>query len=130
MIFQSDRLITFSDSDLAGFMFFAKAFDLAHQTLEQFISQSPIGWENWFRNSDFKVPLRHAEADFYAPILPGQTLNLQLHLKKIGDSSIHFSTQFFNEQTLCCDVITVHTFVSPDMKQKMAVPQFIIDSLS
>lgn len=127
---QLNKKIFFSQSDLAGFMFFSKAFELSHETIEDFISTTKIGWEGWFKNPNFKIPIRNAQANYFAPIIPGQIIKIELDIKKTTETSIVFISQFFHNNALCCEVETVHCFVDKTMTKKIPIPNSILEALN
>lgn len=117
--------IPFHLSDSAGILFFGHVFTLAHQAYEQFvIHQLECPWEQWFRNSDWIVPIKHAEADYHSPIAAGQDCRFDITIDSVATTSFTLSTSLFQER-LCCTVKTVHVFCDPRTKQKIPIPSHL-----
>lgn len=126
-LFEVEQFISFSDGDPAGIVFFANIFEIAHKTLELFkISEN--SWDSWFNDSQHGWPLRHAEAEFLAPIRVGRNVRTLLFLEKQGNRSIKFRCEIFQgggqrvnhsapsgeantSDVLCAIVKTVHVKV-------------------
>lgn len=118
-------LVTFGQTDPQGFIYFARAFEFAHQTIEEWVAQSPLGWDYWFKNTEFAVPLRHASADFLAPMRAGNHYYARLYVGGLSDSSVTFRTEFYDpasEQKLA-EVLSTHTFVDKKAFKKTSVPE-------
>lgn len=123
-LFEVEQFISFSEGDPAGVVYFARIFDIAHKTLELFkVSQK--GWDSWFKDPKYGWPLRHAEADFVAPIYVGRSIKARLFLDKQGERSIKFRCLIYqvrkqvaeavdpasraaDDEVLCATVTTVH----------------------
>lgn len=114
--------IRFKDADPAGIMFFANVFDIAHDVFEEFIQAAGFSWEEYFESSEYAVPLRHVEADYKSPLRPGHSYDVGVEITNLGQSSVTFKYQFYDDHTLCCDVTMVHTFINPSTHKKISIP--------
>ena len=111
-LFTFDYFGYFSLCDPAGIVFFQKVFELAHHSLEDYISSSKIGWKNWFDHPVWAVPLIHCESDFISPMKSGEEIHVDLYLESTTNSSVTFSYTFTQEGKECCRVTTSHVFIS------------------
>ncbi len=121
--------VHFNEVDHAQRIFFAKAFEWAHQIIEEKISASHIGWKNWFDHSTWAVPIVSAQAQFHRPVLASQILNCDLQLIHLGRSSLTFVVNFSLGSKLAFEVTTVHVFVNKKTQKKMPVPKLISSNL-
>ena len=101
--------IRFEDADPAGVVFYPRAIALAHAVVEELIRRSAIGWESWFASPTHAAPLRHAEADFFLPMRPGQHFVATASVERIGTTSVTFLVAFSDESNrVAAEVRTVH----------------------
>ncbi len=124
-------LVSFGDTDPQGFIYFARAFEFAHQGIEEWATQSPLGWAFWFQNAEFAVPVRHAEADFLAPMRVGGSYFARLFVGQVGETSVTFKTEFFDpssDQKLA-EVTSTHAFVDKKTFKKITVPERVREVL-
>ncbi len=118
--------VAFDEADGEGIVFFGNYFRMAHRALEHFLPQVGIPWENWFKHPEYGVPLRHAEADYKAPMRPGDRISVDVNTAKIGESSIEFTYLLTNSSNQhLASVRTIHVFVSRATMGKTAVPEEI-----
>ncbi len=102
----------FGDCDPAGVIFYPRAFELAHAAVENFIRRSRIGWEAWFASPAHAAPIRHAEADFFSPVRPGDTIKLRVGVEQVGETSATFGVDFLDATgRVAVKVRTVHVLV-------------------
>jgi len=123
--------LAFDEADGEGIVFFGNYFRLAHRALEFHLPQIGIPWVTWFRHPEYGVPLRHVEADYMAPLRPGDTLNIEVGVTKLGDSSVEFIHRFTHaDGKPAATVRTVHVFVSRKTFYKVQIPEDIRGRLS
>ncbi|MCB9025841.1 MAG: acyl-CoA thioesterase [Bdellovibrionaceae bacterium] len=127
LLFTQEYFAYFSLSDPAGILFFQNVFELAHQTFEDYIKQSDIGWGNWFQNPTWAAPLVHCDSHFVAPIKCGENIKIDLFLEKTTKSSFTLSYKLTQFQKQCCEVTTTHVFVSKETQSKIDIPTQILD---
>ena len=126
MNFSNQIRVHFDQADPAGFLFFGNIFKLAHQSIEEMISCSQIGWKSWFQSDqNIGAPIRHAEADFKIPLAAGNLFNVDINLHTLSKSSVTFKTSFSSDLGVHAVVKTVHTFVdlSQTPPKKIDIPQ-------
>ena len=110
--FETNVTIRFEDADPAGIVFYPRAIALAHGVIEDLIRQTELGWHGWFENHGLAAPVRHAEADFLAPMRAGETLRARACVEKLGDTSGTFMVEFRgNDGETRARIRTVHVLV-------------------
>ena len=120
--FETSVTIRFEDADPAGIVFYPRAIALAHGVVEDLIRQTELGWHGWFENHGLAAPVRHAEADFLAPMRAGETLRARAWVEKLGDTSGTFMVEFLGKEgETRARIRTVHVLVDRSTKQPVAL---------
>ncbi len=100
--------VRFGDCDPAGVIFYPRAFELAHAAVEEFVG-AELGHKAWFASPKLAFPVRHAEADFHAPMKSGETFRVTVSVEEIGTTSVTFAVEFAGASAKpACRVRTVH----------------------
>lgn len=129
--FETSVTIRFEDADPAGIVFYPRAIALAHGVIEDLIRQTELGWQGWFENHGLAAPVRHAEADFLAPMRAGETLRARAWVEKLGETSGTFSVEFLgNEGETRARIRTVHVLIDRSTGQPVAMTQEIRAALA
>jgi 1,4-dihydroxy-2-naphthoyl-CoA hydrolase len=116
--------VPFDEADGEGIVFFGNYFRLAHRALENWLPRQGLPWNEWFAHPEIGVPLRHAEADYLKPLRPGQTFAVEIHVAKIGESSVHFEYAFTGKDgEVLTRLKTSHVFIDRKSLKKIAVPE-------
>lgn len=91
-IFSHQRIIPFGHGDIAGITYTPRFADYCMEAQEEWLKEV-IGL-NWYQiNVDnlYTTPTLNMTMDFIGPLYPGDTLNTDVKIEKIGNSS--FTTQ-------------------------------------
>lgn len=120
--FQTQVTISFDQADPAGIMFFGEIYRCAHRAFEQFVLQAGFTWSEYFRTPDWLIPLRHSQADYLAPLLPGQTYQVTIYLTRLSQGTLQVQYDFTQGSKLHAQVQTVHTYLNARTKEKTAMP--------
>ena len=121
--YQREMQIPFHHADPAGIAFFAHVFTYAHSTFEAFIQDLGIPWNQWFKDNEQLVPIRHASSDFFGPFWSGQVYVVKAHVASLSDTSFKMRYRFLSGDKLHAQVEMVHTFVDKKTLQKTPMPQ-------
>ena len=131
-LFKKESMVHFGDADPQGILYFARVQELAHELIEEFCASTPLGWNGWFNDPNFAVPLRHTEQEYFAPIPAGVTFLARLLLTELGESSVQFKVEFIiNNNKLAATAKSVHVFVRKSDFSKISLPpavRAILDS--
>lgn len=122
----------FDDADGENIVFFGNYFRLAHRAFEQYVPLLGIPWTEWFANPDWGVPLRHAQADYFQPLRPGQEFTVKIQAGDISESSVQFHYDFMDSnRKLVARLKTSHVFVSRKQRfEKIPIPESVRAILS
>ena len=88
--------------------------------------------EDWYRmNVDHGTgtPFVHLSMDFKSPVTPRHPLDCEVRMLKLGNSSIRFSVDGFQESVLCFSGEFVEVFVEASSMSKTGVPERFRTSL-
>ncbi len=110
--------------DPAGILFYGSIHALVHRSLEQFLLEMDISWNDWF-HKDRGAPMRHVIADYQKPLVAGRFYDIHLSLIQLGKSSIHFNYKVTSKLGLHCDVNNIHAYVQRKPFQKINIPDAI-----
>jgi acyl-CoA thioesterase FadM len=125
-MYQHEVAIPFYWGDSAGVMYFGHSFSIAHQVYERFVIENlHYTWEDWFQNREWAIPVKHTEANFQNPLLPGKSCLVKMTIEEVKTSSFTSSYHFFQEGLECCTVKIVHVFCSKKNQQKQPIPATI-----
>jgi YbgC/YbaW family acyl-CoA thioester hydrolase len=122
--------VAFDDTDAGGIVFFGNYFRIAHRALEHYLPSIGIPWKNWFGSESLCVPLRHVEADYRAPLFPGEQYRVKVLISKIGETSVSFEFEVLNAQGQSTSTVkTTHVFMDLNSHKKMTIPTDIVTKL-
>jgi len=123
-------IVRLHNTDAAGLLFFAEQFRLAHDAYESFMESIGYPFAPLIRNSDYLLPIVHAEADFLKPLSTGDRLEIQVKAETIGESSFTLGYLIRRDRNEPVGTVrTVHVLVSrqtgnslsllPELRQKL-----------
>lgn len=112
--------VPFDDGDPAGISFFANAYRYAHRAYEAFLRAN--GQASLFNHPTYICPFVHTECDHVAPIRPGEELEVEVHIEKLGSSSVTTSYRIIGDNRVRANVRLVSVFVDAKSFKKIAIP--------
>ena len=94
MVFRSEKLIRFQHCDPAGIVFYPQYFVLFHELVEDWFNQGlGIDYSDFVQKQGLGVPMVKVDCEFLAPNRFGDTLMLELAVKRLDNSSITFGVR-------------------------------------
>ena len=126
--------VQMSQVDAAGIVYFARFFEIFHQAYEQLLKAAGEPLASVFKNGVWAAPLRHAEANYIAPLRLGQSLVTQIVGVAVQASEITIAYQVLAKSKagilgVAATGQTVHTFVNPKTFQRSEVPPQVLATL-
>ena len=88
--------------------------------------------DDWYRlnlDKNIGTPFVHISVDFRKPVTPRHVLLCEVQLVRLGDSSVRFSVQGYQDDELCFEGEFVEVFVAAQEHIKIGVPQEFKDRL-
>ena len=122
-MFQFPTHIKLYQMDAAGSFFYANAFLLFHDALENFLNSEGFRFNDMLEKKDYLLPLVHAEADFLHPLKMGDKLVIELSLGRLGQTSVTLLYHIARpDGTMLLRGKTVHVATSKKTAQKIKLP--------
>jgi acyl-CoA thioester hydrolase/1,4-dihydroxy-2-naphthoyl-CoA hydrolase len=128
--FKTQIRIKFREADPAQIMYFANLLSLAHDVFEEFILVAGYKYQEWFSPEHHMIPIRHVEADYKAPFIPGQTYDVAVTVSHLGETSFKMAYKFEQNGKIHALVFMVHAVLDPKTKEKMALPDVMKQRLT
>jgi 4-hydroxybenzoyl-CoA thioesterase len=92
--FISEKLIRFHHCDPAGIVFYPQYFILFHELLEDWFNRGlGIDYADFVSKERRGLPTAHIDCDFKVPSKIGDTVQMQLSVKRIGRTSLALSVR-------------------------------------
>ncbi len=133
MTFTSSRRIDFQMVDLAGIVYYPNFWDLAHRFYEESWEYTcGIHYNDILEKHGLGFPLVHSEANFHNPLSYGDTATCNLTIKRIGETSVTWKFEIFNQNQILC-WSSIQTTVCTQMNEitsKVTVPEWMRIGLS
>ncbi len=116
--------IKLHDTDAAGILFFANQFKIVHDLYQRFLDEIGFPLQERFASGDFSLPIVHAEADFYAPLTVGDTVEVSLGVAAIDKTSFTLEYQIIDlDGKEVGSAKTTHVTVNPKTRGKITLPK-------
>jgi YbgC/YbaW family acyl-CoA thioester hydrolase len=113
--------INFFDCDPAGILFYARVFQICHSAYESMISSFSLK-EDYWKNTDYAVPITSSEARYFKPLKYGETVTTELTIVQLRNSSFELGFICKNERgEVCAEVKTIHVFVDKQTWKKKEI---------
>lgn len=128
-VFEWNSQIRFHQADPAGWMFFGRAFELAHDCFEDFLQHLGLNWKDWFQNSRYAMPIRKAEADYRRPLPAGAEFQIRAHVSRLGETSVTLKFEFYRGADLCLVLQSTHVLMNIQTQKSEAWPPLFWDKL-
>ena len=133
MAFVSERRVDFPMVDLAKIVYYPRFWDLAHRFYEESWEYScGMHYNTILSEHMIAIPLVHSDTQFLHPVAYGDTIQCNLTVPKIGNTSISWRYEFRNQDGVLCwtsDQVTVCTDMS-EVQSKMTVPDWMREGLA
>ena len=111
MPFNFETSITLGDTDAAGRIFFARAFDKLHLAYEALMESLGFPLAELLRAGKIVLPIIKADAEYKKPLVLGEKITIRTKLMHLGTSSFSFEHEFLSSGNLAVKAITVHVCV-------------------
>ena len=109
MAFTSRLRVRFADIDWARVVYFARFFDFAHRTFEDFFNEhAKLPYADVLSQRKLGFPIVNSQAEFFAPLRLGDTARIVMEVSKLSKRSVTSRfTLFRGESDERCAVITL-----------------------
>ena len=125
------RQIFLRETDASGNILFTEQLNLALEAFEVFLASKGDDYKFFFKSGEFRMPVVNAQADFFSPIVVGQTIFMELKLLHKGNSSYVIGCDFKNkEKELVGKTSITHVCISLKAKKPIPIPESLAVKLS
>ncbi|MEI6878835.1 MAG: thioesterase family protein [Planctomycetota bacterium] len=117
-------------TDAAGVLYFASAFELAHEAIESYFDSCGCGLKTLLKSGPY-LPIVHAEADFKSPLRTGEIFFTAIESLDCSARSLSISLRLVaaNEQTIAI-VKIVHACIDPATGKAIDIPDSLRSAIS
>ena len=122
MPFNFETSITLADTDAAGRIFFARAFDKLHLAYEAMMESWGFSIADLIRKQEFNLPIIKAEAEYKKSLVLGDRITIRIKVMHLGFSSFSLEHEFISAGELAIRAVTVHVCVDPQTGIKKELP--------
>ncbi|HEX8747942.1 MAG TPA: thioesterase family protein [Pyrinomonadaceae bacterium] len=125
MPFTTRIKVRFGDADPAGLVYYPVIFHYFHIALEEFFGvRCGIGYDRLIRDERLGFPTVKSEAEFFAPMVYGDEVEVEVAVTKIGRSSAVFEYKAVraSDGTLCASATNVHVAMNLDTRRAVPIP--------
>ena len=130
-MFTYQTTIKMHETDAAGFLFFGALFTIAHDVYEEFLESAGFTISSILKNSEYLIPIVHAESNYYIPVSVSDKITVQLQVENISEHSYTILYDFLNEMgKIIGNAKTVHAVIDKRNRTKMKIPADLIASLN
>jgi 1,4-dihydroxy-2-naphthoyl-CoA hydrolase len=123
-VFSLERTVRFQDVDAAGIVFHPRILEYFHDTFCEFLAANGHPLDRVLREKRWGAPLRHAEADFFAPLRFGDRMAVEMVLANLAQSEVTVGHRIrrLGDGSVATVGQTVHVFVDSSAFRRIAVP--------
>lgn len=127
MTFTYTRTIRFQDTDAAGVVYFASVLSICHEAYEESLAASGVNIQAFFSRSSVAIPIVHASADFFRPMLCGDKILIDLTPKYMGNDYFEVTYKMVDAgDREIATVLTEHVCIDPETKKRQQLPNEIV----
>jgi YbgC/YbaW family acyl-CoA thioester hydrolase len=89
--------IALRHTDAAGIVFFPRYFELMQDAMEAFLSARGLPPSNVLSETNYYLPIVHAECDYRAPLTWGETIGIEVIVEEVRRRSFTLAYRFVHE---------------------------------
>ncbi|MCA1566286.1 MAG: acyl-CoA thioesterase [Acidobacteria bacterium] len=126
MPFSTRITVRFGDTDPAGLVYYPNIFHYFHIALEEFFSaRCRIGYAQLVADERIGFPTVKTETEFFAPLVYGDEVDVEIYVTRTGDSSATFvyAARRAADATLCARSTQVHVAMNLDTRRPVHIPE-------
>jgi 4-hydroxybenzoyl-CoA thioesterase len=127
MSFSTRITVRFGDCDPAGLVYYPVIFHYFHVAMEEFFAARCGGasYERLMRERRIGFPTVNVRAEFFAPMVYGDEIEIEVSVSRVGNSSATFeyAARRASDSLLCARSTQVQVAMSLDARRAVAVPE-------
>lgn len=124
-------MIRLGETDATGVLYFPEQFKIALETLEVFFATHGVTLHQLIGETDFLLPVVHAQGDYKAPLKVGDEIEIELTVQDIGTSAFRLKTRLIDKKKQIETGTTeiVHVAMSKTTRKSMPIPAEVLELL-
>lgn len=125
------RKVRYSDSDAQGIVFNANYLAYFDDAITDYFEA--IGYPGYeLHETGHEVLVAHAEVDFVAPGRIGESLAIGVRVDRIGNTSVRFGLEVWNEESgaTVARGHEIYVLVDAATFEKRPVPEFLVEAVT
>jgi 4-hydroxybenzoyl-CoA thioesterase len=123
--FSTRITVRFGDCDPAGLVYYPVIFHYFHVAMEEFFAaRCGTTYERLMREERIGFPTVNVQAEFFAPMVYGDEIEVEVRVARVGDSSATFvyAARRASDATLCARSEQVHVAMALDTRRPVRIP--------
>ncbi|HVF49724.1 MAG TPA: thioesterase family protein [Pyrinomonadaceae bacterium] len=126
MPFSTRIKVRFGDVDMAGLVYYPSLFHYCHVAMEEFFAaRCGIKYDELIRAERIGFPTVNAQAEFFAPLVYGDEVDVEVFVSRTGRSSATFEYRLRRaaDGFLCARATLVQVAMNLDERRAVALPE-------
>ncbi|HYG09001.1 MAG TPA: thioesterase family protein [Pyrinomonadaceae bacterium] len=126
MPFSTRITVRFGDTDPAGLVYYPNIFHYFHIALEEFFgARCGISYRRLMDAERIGFPTVKTETEFFAPLVYGDQVDVEIHVSRTGNSSATFeyAARRASDGLLCARSTQVHVAMNLDTRRPVPLPE-------
>jgi len=126
MVFSTSITVRFADCDPVGFVYYPRVLHYCHVCMEEFFAERcGITYQRLLDDERIGFATVKIEAEYFVPLLYGDTVEVDLEVTDLGRSSARFnySIKRANDSVLCAQSSQIQVAMDIDKRKAIPLPE-------
>ena len=126
MVFSTRITVRFADCDPVGFVYYPRVLHYCHICMEEFfVQRCGITYQKLLDDERIGFATVKIEAEYFVPLLYGDTVEVELEVTDLGRSSARFnySIKRANDSVLCAQSSQIQVAMNIDKRKAIPLPE-------
>lgn len=126
MVFSTSITVRFADCDPVGFVYYPRVLHYCHVCMEEFFAQRcGITYQKLLDDERLGFATVKIEAEYFVPLLYGDTVEVELEVTDLGRSSARFnySIKRADDSVLCAQSSQIQVAMDIDKRKAIPLPE-------
>ena len=126
MVFSTSITVRFADCDPVGFVYYPRVLHYCHVCMEEFFAERcGITYQKLLDDERIGFATVKIEAEYFVPLLYGDTAEVELEITDLGRSSARFnySIKRADDSVLCAQSSQIQVAMDIDKRKAIPLPE-------
>lgn len=126
MVFSTSITVRFADCDPVGFVYYPRVLHYCHVCMEEFFAERcGITYQKLLDEERIGFATVKIEAEYFVPLLYGDTAEVELEVTDLGRSSARFnySIKRADDSVLCAQSSQIQVAMDIDKRRAIPLPE-------